>query len=482
MPLLRLSDARAGSTVPPLRLIQIWSPFQNPGPFYHPWTSSTDSTPAPDGSTSFYLGFPNSILAPLAPFQSDILVFRGLTYANNMGPQLMSHSSNSTVFTGANSPGSTNNSSGQPAVSGSTLDSYLYGRMAPPSAVSPPVAGFFTYIFGDHCYDDDIAYNSGNPTQMIGNPLNFYNQLFGNFTPPSQGMPVVNPAVTRRQQTLGLVQKYLKQYQAGLPSSAASYAVLQSHLSAAQGLAAQLGGAGSPVSVGCTPPSASSVTNDTGPDDGAFIAGNTPLDIASFIQVTAMALACDITRFATIKMSDSDDPSQIIINYMPGLTNYDQGGNWHADITHAATGDATNTADQQLALFKTYFMSQVANLLSALKSVADPYSPSQTLYDNTVVLVGSEGTIQSSGTDPHGNGTNDQALLLAGGCGGYFKRGRVLYAGGSTAPTVNHNALLTNIVNAFERNQQQFNPAYAPMMLTQYGDFPFSVSPSGWLT
>ena len=259
--------------------------------------------------------------------------------------------------------------------------------------------------------------------------------------------------------------------------------MLQSHLSAAHGLAAQLGGAGSlPAAANCTPPAASSVSNDPGATNGSLIGADAPKDIASFIQVATMALACDITRFATIKMADSGDESQIIINSMPGLTNWDQGTNWHAAITHTASGDASNPSDQQLALFKNYYMSQVANLLTALKAVADPFSPSQTLYDNTVVLIGSEGPIQSSGTDPHGLGTNDQALILAGGCGGYFKRGRVLYAGGSTAPTVDHNALLTNIVNAFETNQQQFNSSYAPKVLTQYGDFPFSVSPTSWLT
>ena len=174
---MRLTNARAGSPVAPLRLIQMWSPFQVPAPFYHPWTSSTDSTLAPDGSTNFYLGFPNSVLAPLAPFQSDIIIFRGLTYANNTGTQVGSHASDSTAFTGAKSSGTTNNSSGQPDISGSSIDNYLYGRMAPSSSVSPPVAGFFSYVFGSDCYADDVSYDAGNPVAMVGNPLDFYDRL-----------------------------------------------------------------------------------------------------------------------------------------------------------------------------------------------------------------------------------------------------------------------------------------------------------------
>jgi hypothetical protein len=71
--------------------------------------------------------------------------------------------------------------------------------------------------------------------------------------------------------------------------------------------------------------------------------------------------------------------------------------------------------------------------------------------------------------------------VIAGGCGGHFKRGQLIYAGGQITTTVNHNAILTNIINAFEANQQQFNPAYSPNILSQYGDYSFSVSPTSWL-
>jgi hypothetical protein len=476
VPLLRFSEASASPAVAPLRLILLWSPFQVTEPFYHPQVSSTNSALAPQG-TNFYLSFPNSILAPLAPFQSDLIIFRGLTY----GQAINSHSSGASVFTGAQAVTSPNS---DPTTMGSSIENYLFNRMAQQGSLSPFLAGFFAYIFSDHCYDSDISFNAGNPVAMIGNPLNLYNDLFSNFTAPSsQAVPqaTINTA-NRRQQTLGLVQKYLKNYQNLLVSTAPSYSVLQSHLSAAQGLGAQVAASVASSGVTCTPPTASSVMNDTNPDDGSLVAADAPKDMASFIQVMTQAFACDITRFGALKMSASEDPSQALINEMPGLTNWDQNTNWHAEVTHGTTGEASNPLDVQMAQFKTYYMTQVASLLTALKGVSDPYNPAQTLYDNTVVLIGSEGPIQSVGTDVHGNGTNDQALLLAGGCGGYFKGGQLLLAGGSKQPTVNHNALLTNIINAFENNQQQFNPAYVPKILTQYGDFPFSVSPTSWLT
>jgi hypothetical protein len=463
--------------VAPLRLILLWSPFQFPEPFYHPQVSSTSSAPAPAG-TSFYLNFPNSTLAPLSPFQSDLIIFRGLGY----GQGVNSHSSGATVFTGAKAVIQTGSAT---TTMGSSIDNYLFSRLAKQGSLSPFCGGFFSYIYSDHCYDSDISFNAGSPVAMIGNPLKLYNALFSNFTPPSnQPIPqaTINTA-TRRQATLGLVQKYLKSYQNALPSSSPSTSVLQSHLLAAQGLSAQVAASTMKSgAVSCTPPGAASIASDPSPDNGKLVPANAPADMKSFIQVITQALACDITRFGAFKMSAAEDPSQILVNEMPGLTNFDQSSNWHGAVTHMTSGEASNPADVQMSLFKTYFMTQVASLLTALKGVPDPYSPTQTIYDNTVVLIGSEGPIQSPGTDQHGNGTNDQALLLAGGCGGYFKMGQLIVAGPTKSPTVNHNALLTNIVNTFEKNQQQFNTAYVPKILTQYGDYPFSVSPTDWLT
>jgi len=479
LPMLRGSVARAGNPVAPLRLILLWSPFHNPQPFYHPQVSASDSSLAPAG-TNFYLGFQNSILAPLAPFQSDLIIVRGLGYGTKPG----SHASGPEVFTGSTVSGTTSAATMDPAASStaSSIDQYLHGRMAQASSQSPFFGGFFSYLYSDHCYDSDICFSGGNPVPMVSNPQALYNQLFSGFTPPSSTGPsqAQLSQASRRQQTLGLVQKYLTSYQNQLPTSSVSTTVLQSHLSAAQALSAQIGASLVPSTVACTPPGASAIFNDPNPDNGSYVAADAPKDMASFIQTIALALACDITRFGALKMSAEEDPSQALVNLMPGLTNFS--GNWHGDVTHNTTGEASNSYDVQMAQFKNYFMTQVASLLAALKSYADPYAPGQTLYDNTVVLIGSEGPVQSVGTDLHGNGTNDFPFVIAGGCGRYFKMGQFMLAGGSTAPSVNHNLLLTNIINTFETNQQQFNPSYTPNIINQFGDFGFSQSPTDWLS
>jgi hypothetical protein len=231
---------------------------------------------------------------------------------------------------------------------------------------------------------------------------------------------------------------------------------------------------------------------------------------SDFFKVIVQAMACDITRFCTIQLGDGPDAypnftNTGIINQMPGLSNYTDSqspNDFHGSITHTTTCDVNDPSTITLALYKRYFMSQVANLLGTLKAIPDPYNPSQSLYDNTIVLIGSEGAVQrrilnADGSyyvsDGHGSDQwGDKGFVIAGGCGGYFKKGQMIFAGspnpapggGGIAPIVTapHNAILTNIINAFEKNQQQVNPAYIPKYLTQYGDYSFSVSPTSWLT
>lgn len=471
--LLPSAQAATATGVAPLRLILISSPFQNPEVFFHPHVSATNTAEAPAGS-NFYLGFTNSILAPLAPFQSDLIIFRGLAY----GFDDTSH--NSTPFTFSGSKVAQGSSTMDPTTKGTTIEHYLFNRMAQAGSLTPISCGPFSYIYNNnfYCY----SFNNGTHVGPTGNPKDLYNNLFGNF---KSGSGTANPLFARRQAIQNLVQKYLTGLKDQLSQASTSQTVLQSHLAASQGLVAQLGSSQGGGGASCLPPSLSTIANDTGCDDGGFSYKNGDLDFQSFTNLIVQAFACDITRFANFKFSDQQDNMNELIRAIPALAGSSYINNWHDGITHQCTGKVTDPLTISLAQYKNYFMTKVANLLSALKGVSDPYNPSQTLYDNTVVLIGSEGPISYGQYDSHGDGFgfggSDPAFVLAGGCGGYFKKGQLFFAGGSTKPSVYHNALLANIVNIFEKNQQQFNPAYTPNYVSSYGDFPFSVSATSWL-
>jgi hypothetical protein len=229
--------------------------------------------------------------------------------------------------------------------------------------------------------------------------------------------------------------------------------------------------------MGCTPPTSAQVPADNSCDSGSPDLTKVAQDALSFSRLITEAFACDLTRFASFKMSSAS--FSVIANEMPGVP----AGEFHARVSHAngSTGGSPGDAlDIQLAAFKNFWHSQVAVLMDQLAMTADPYAPSQSLLDNTVILIGSEGPIQAPGGDPHGNGQGDQLYLLAGGGAGTgFRMGQLVDA--RSGGGLHHNALLTNLVNAFETNQQAYNPAYTPHLLTQYGDYAFPVSPTNWL-
>jgi hypothetical protein len=473
---LRPTNAFAAPTVAPLRLLVLNSPFQVPEPYYHPWVSAMNSAMAPAGST-FYLSFPNSVLAPLAPFQSDLIIIRGLQHGTYVSAGWTSHASHATSLTGS----TVTNPQGGGDTTGTSIDNYLYKRMGQAGSLSPVYAGL---LAGG--YENPLCYLSGTEQTPITNPQDLYNTLFANFHAPGNMLTASQKRqIARRLQALAFSQKYIKDYQSQLPATSRSYSTLQSHLASVQGLSSQI--SGTVPTVACVPPTAGSITNDPGLPQGTNGPPLNPAlaskDMASFISLIAEAFACDITRFATLDLGDCDDMMQFI-NAMPGLQNLtvDPNVGYHFAVTHDQSSDPKAPDYLTMAAFKLYYMNQIAAMLGALKMIQDPHNPAQTLYDNTVVLITGEGSVQTPGADPHdSDGSTDQMFIVAGGCGGYFKLGRLFFAGGSTKPSVNHNALLTNIVNTFEKNQQDFNPAYTPNFINGYGDYSFSVSPTSWL-
>jgi hypothetical protein len=167
LPALKPNSAYAAANVAPLRLLMIMTPFEFSEPFYHPQVSATNTALAGNGS-SFYIPA-NSSLAPLAPFQNNLILFRGLKYGQLDNAHLLIR----TAFTG----GKVNATSG--AASGSSIDQYLFSRMAQSGSSSPFLAGCYSYLFQSSSFDDDIAFNNGRALAQSGLDQ-FYSQKLKN--------------------------------------------------------------------------------------------------------------------------------------------------------------------------------------------------------------------------------------------------------------------------------------------------------------
>lgn len=152
-----------------------------------------------------------------------------------------------------------------------------------------------------------------------------------------------------------------------------------------------------------------------------------------FMDMIAMAFACDITRVVTLQWSASTNNRPY-----PWLM-YDDGTG-----AKPITDDEHNLGHQpdtdtvswgKLNVIRHWYGEQFAYLLAALDAVPEGAG---TMLDNTVVLFGSE--ISRGNT----HSKMDIPFVMAGSCGGYFKTGQYLTFDGERP----HNDLLVAIANA----------------------------------
>ncbi len=182
---------------------------------------------------------------------------------------------------------------------------------------------------------------------------------------------------------------------------------LASHLSGIREIETSIGDVS--TSATCKKPEAPS-------DGGGFSAiGKTQMDLM------VRALACDLTRVASIQWSHSVGGGSI-----PGLAGD------HHELSHAVDGDMV--AKESLTKINTWYAQQFGYLLAKMKEVPEAGG---TLFDNSLVIWVNELA--------KGNSHSGQKALfvLAGHAGGALKTGRFL----TYAPRTPHNNLLVSILN-----------------------------------
>jgi hypothetical protein len=130
--------------------------------------------------------------------------------------------------------------------------------------------------------------------------------------------------------------------------------------------------------------------------------------IDQFARITTMALACDLTRVATI----------VTQNIPSNEFGVDPGIDMHQDIAHASDEGSGNTqAIEGMVEYNRVYAEHFAYLLDQLDSVQEG---SGTLLDNTAVV-----WLTELGTGNHA--INHIPNVIAGGAGGYFRPGRYVH-------------------------------------------------------
>jgi hypothetical protein len=155
---------------------------------------------------------------------------------------------------------------------------------------------------------------------------------------------------------------------------------------------------------------------------------NFPITGRAQMDLLVMALACDMTRVASLQWSRAVSGVQM--------------GSWlpliqprgHHDMSHDADGGTGADTFNDLTTINRWYSDQFAYLLSAMDAIPEGNS---TMLDNSVVLWVNELGKGNSHT------RNDIPFLMAGGCQGHFNTGRTIDFGG--AP---HGQLLVSLAHA----------------------------------
>jgi hypothetical protein len=364
------------------------------------------------------------ILAPLAEHQSDLVVIRGLYqeggggdgHQNGMGGMLTGASLNAGPFGGMQAP---------PAgwASGPSVDQRVADVLGGETKLRSLELGVQV---GEADNWGRMCYRAANqPLPPEDDPSAVYARVFAELhTDPA----VLAAERARQKSILDTVAGEYGRVAAGLGS--ADKQRLDAHLDAVRDIEQRLTRVGSIGGAACSDPVLRAVDkndNEAFPDVGALQ-----------LDLLAMALACDITRVASLQWSRS--VSQTRFTWL-GIDEA------HHDLSHLSDDDAA--AVDKLSRIESWYASQLATLIAKLKAIPEGDG---SVLDNTVILFCNE--LAKGNT----HSRQDAGYVLAGRAGGSLKTGRFLRYDGNTP----HNGLLISLLNAMDVPDQRFgNPEWS---------------------
>jgi hypothetical protein len=350
------------------------------------------------------------ILSPLAEHQSDIVVIQGVSqrggggdgHQNGIGGMLTGQLLNPGPFAGVGAP-----PAGWPA--GPSVDQRIAAVLGTTTKLRSLELGVQVGAADDYgrmCYRD-----ANQPLPPVEDPAQVYANVFAELhTDPA----VLAQLRTRRQSILDTVGAQYARVAARL--AAADRARLDQHLTAVREIEQRLITPFTPPSAACQDPAsppAATTNNDDFPAIGA-----------QQIDLLVMALACDITRVASLQWTRS--VSQTRFTWLPVPI-----ADGHHDLSHRADDDAA--AVDKLTRINQWYAGQLATLIAKLKAVPEGDG---TLLDHTLILWCNE--LAKGNT----HSRVDAPYVLAGRAGGALATGRFLSFQGD----VPHNNLLLAIL------------------------------------
>ena len=415
LPLLSAMESRGGGTAAPKRLVVF---FTNNGTVPSAWTPSGTEN-------AFTLG---PILAPLAPWQDQLLVLSGVDMESSYhGPGSgdphmpgMAH-----MLTGIEmvdtGPDTYDKMGG-----GISVDEFIGQQIAAPTKFSTLHFGVQARQYGANPWNSMSYLGANQPVDPEDDPAQAFDRIFSELGGTAAEIATLR---AQRHSVLDVVKADIGELQGKL--GADDRMRLERHLDGIRSVE-QVIDAGGPLGANCMIPPVPGALPDPIYDNASC-----PALMKVQTELLVMALACDTTRVATLQWQEALGNDSTFLWFGHTET--------HHDISHKGDGDATG--QQQMIAINTWFSEQLAYMLQLMSEIPEGDG---TMLDNTVILWCNELA--------KGNAHNriDMPYVLAGSCGGYFRTGRFLQYGNAW-----HNDLLVSLCHAMDVPVNTFgNPAY----------------------
>lgn len=356
----------------------------------------------------------SELLSPLAAYKDDCVFFNGLSMgATDSGSHPGGAKKLLTAADGGN---------------GQSIDQYLsntVGSQAPWRHLYLGAMANQNNASGDK----HITYPS--PGQSItpeDNPRKAFDMLFGSIA-GGGGMPSAPDPV--KVSVIDGVIEDVEALRAQL--GAIEKQKLDMHLESLREVEKRIKAGGVVTTASCSEPSIDTSAFD---DGQLYTDEKFPAILKSQIDLTVLAMACGLTRVATIQASQHT--SELIMSRFPGTEMYNPNFDMrsHQASHYGASHDFNKAEFKAFHQQVKWWVSQFAYLLEQLKNRPEP-DGSGSMLDNSVVLLCSE--VCDGNTHLHDN----MPFVLAGKAGGAVSTGRLLQFGYER-----HGKLLVSIANA----------------------------------
>lgn len=405
------AEARGAARPRPRRFIGVYTPH---GRAHELWQPRVD----PSNPAIFDIAYPESSLAPFddaatfgQSFKDRLLVLDGVDLAAGIAVGTTGHDGPRVILTGSGGDGK------NPSIDQFLAVEQGLGAETPHTSLVLGVGNDQSNI------GSNISYAAGGtPLPKWIDPAQTFSELFG-ASLTGAGREQLERERRLGRSVLDVVRGDLARIRARAPRSEKTK--LEQHATALREIEKRL----ADFELRCDPPAAPDPARF--PELRAYGGGERYFDVVTDLQIDllARAMACDLTRFATLFLADLSRSG-----LYPSLPD-----DVHGEVAHRydARSDGHPGKPETwraLALQNRYTYTKVARLLQRLHEAG--------VLDETIVYV------QGDMGDPARHSSRSVPTLIAGGAGGVFEMGRYLDFR-SDSGGIPNNRLLVSICEAF---------------------------------